>query len=133
MIRKTICAALAVSAASLLVPPQAEASQVVSRWFNGNWQCRIDGRPAQMRWEVRSKTVQNCSGGTCSQAQIAYYQGWFSDNGARFVPLTHVSSSTSTLTLRHADGNTWFLRYSGGRANGHTTWNGRRYPLSCSR
>lgn len=133
MLKKTICAVLAASAAALLAPANADASQVATGWYHGNWNCRIDGRPAQMRWEVRSKTVQSCRGNICSQYQTAYHQGWFSDNGARFVPLTYVSSTGSTLTLRHADGNTWFLRYSGGRANGHTTWNGRRYPLSCSR
>lgn len=133
LLEKSICAAIALMAAATFVPADAHASQVASRWFSGTWQCRIDGRPAQMRWEVRSKTIQNCRGNICSQSQVAYYQGWFSDNGARFVPLTHVGSSGSTLTLRHSDGNTWFLRYASGRANGHTTWNGRRYPLSCSR
>ena len=106
-------AAVSATTVVLTTPSQADASQVATGWYQGSWRCNIDGRPAQMRWEVRSKTVQNCRGNICSQYQTAYYQGWFSDNGSRFVPLTHVSSSSSTLTLRHADGNTWFLPWIG--------------------
>ena len=35
------------------LPEPAHASQVVGQWYHGNWSCRIDGRPARMRWVVR--------------------------------------------------------------------------------
>lgn len=112
----------------------ASASMVVREWYFGTWNCNIDGRPARMTWRVVDDSRTTCSGDVCSTTSGVAIRGSFSDNGGAWVPLTRVSSGTSFLSLRHADGNFWRLNVTGpGRAAGWTTWSGRRFPLSCWR
>lgn len=134
-------AATARAAAALLAalaaasPGGAGASTMAGQWYHGEWSCRIDGRPARMSWRVVDDPRTVCHGdGTCTSTSGVAERGRFSDNGSRWVPLRRVSSDADTLVLRHADGNRWRLDAVGPRrAEGWTTWQGRRFPLSCAR
>lgn len=118
---------LAVSAPTL--------ASTVSGWWGGTWRCSIDGRPAQMKWTVVDDSQQTCSGDTCTTTSGVRWKGSFSDNGSRWVPLTEPrQGQQGGLFFRHADGNQWYLsKPVSNRSSGWTTWNGRRYPLSCWR
>ena len=120
--------------AGLAVGGPAQASMGVTQWFNGTWNCTIDGRPSVMRWRYVDDSQTNCSGGVCSSTSGVALRGSFSDNGSPFVRLTRITSSSTVLTMRHPDGNRWRLDMRApGRATGYTTWNGQRYPLICNR
>ena len=108
---------------------------MVSGWWGGNWNCTIDGRPARMSWSAVDDTRTQCSGGACTSTSGARWMGKFSDNGSRWVALTDArAGNLGGLHFRHADGNPWFLAApDSGRTKGWTTWNGKRYPLSCQR
>jgi Family of unknown function (DUF6006) len=110
------------------------ASQAVG-WWGGNWNCNIDGRSARMRWNVVDDSQTTCNGNICSTTSGVRWQGSFSDNGSRWVPLTNPREGhQGGLYFRHADGNQWYLpKPTGNRTTGWTTWNGKRYPLSCWR
>lgn len=110
------------------------ASQAVG-WWGGNWNCNIDGRSAQMKWIVVDDSQTTCNGNICSTTSGVRWQGSFSDNGSRWVPLTNPrEGNRGGLYFRHADGNQWYLgKPAGNRTTGWTTWNGKRYPLSCWR
>jgi hypothetical protein len=102
----------------VLRPRVADAARVAANpWWQGEWSCTIDGRPARMIWNNR--------------------QGQFSDNGSAFVPLTFSSHDARNSILRffHSDGNQWQLQQTldPRLADGYTTWNGRQYPLRCRR
>jgi hypothetical protein len=115
----------------VFVPAQAGS---LSGWWKGSWTCKIDGRPAQMKWDiVDSETT--CDGDICRTTSGVRWQGSFSDNGSRWVPLTDASrGKKGGLFFRHADGNQWYLpEPKGDKTTGWTTWNGNRYELSCRR
>lgn len=107
----------------------------VAGWWGGSWSCTIDGRPARMKWHAADDSRVDCDGGTCAGTSGARWVGRFSDNGAAWVPLTEPrKGNQGGFFFRHADGNQWYLAAPGnGTATGWTTWNGRRYPLSCRR
>ena len=111
-------------------------ASTVSGWWGGTWACTIDGRPAQMKWVAvdDSQTTHN-GDGTSTTTSGARWKGSFSDNGSRWVPLTQPrAGQQGGLFFRHADGNQWYLaKPLGNRTAGWTTWNGRRYPLSCQK
>ena len=119
-------------AVCLAVSAPAVASTLAG-WWGGTWACSIDGRPAQMKWVAVSDSQQTCSNGTCTQTSGVRWKGSFSDNGSRWVPLTDPrTGQQGGLFFRHADGNQWYLpKPVGNRTSGWTTWNGKRYPLSC--
>lgn len=125
---------LPVLLAGLALGSSAQASMGVTQWYNGTWNCTIDGRPSVMRWRYVDDSQTNCSGGVCSSTSGVALRGSFSDNGSAFVRLTRIASNSTVLTMRHPDGNSWRLvMRAPGRADGYTTWNGRRYPLICNR
>jgi hypothetical protein len=97
--------------------------------------CNIDGRPARMKWVAVDDSQTTCDGDTCSTSSGARWKGSFSDNGSRWVPLNEPrQGDKGGLFFRHADGNKWYLpKPAGNKTTGWTTWNGRRYPLSCWR
>jgi hypothetical protein len=107
----------------------------VSGWWGGNWTCTIDGRPARMKWFPVDDSDSSCDGDTCSTTSGVRWQGRFSDNGSAWVDLSNPTTGTrGGLYFNHADGNRWYLpKPSANRSTGWTTWNGRRYPLSCWR
>ena len=110
----------------------AHAGQVPG-WWGGTWTCNIDGRPARMKWSAVDDSETTCNGDVCSSTSGVRWQGSFSDNGSRWVPLTDPSKGKKGgLFFRHADGNQWYLpEPKRNKTTGWTTWNGRRYPLSC--
>jgi Family of unknown function (DUF6006) len=129
---------LALFALTCLVPSDASASFVQTKWYFGNWNnCLIDGRPAKMQWKVVDDPQTSCDGNVCSSSSGVKVVGRFSDNGGAWVPLKVQSSSGNDLKIRYqgAEPDNWFLRYSPTKksASGWTTWRGNRYPLSCSR
>lgn len=108
----------------------------VSGWWGGMWACTIDGRPARMQWSIVADSQGGCDGeGNCTQTSGVKWSGRFSDNGSRWVPLTNAREGTKGgVFFRHADGNQWYLGKPAGNATtGYTTWQGKRYPLSCRR
>lgn len=107
----------------------------VSGWWGGSWTCDIDGRPARMKWSIVEDGQANCDGAECSSTSGVRWKGSFSDNGSRWVPLTNPrNDKKGGLYFYHADGNQWHLaRPQGNKTAGWTTWNGKRYPLSCWR
>lgn len=122
-------------ALSFAVSNSATASQLVGRWWDGSWNCNIDGRPARMRWNIVDDSRTTCNGSICTTTSGVRRQGSFSDNGSRWVPLSDPrEGNQGGLYFRHADGNQWYLpKPTGNRTTGWTTWNGQRYSLSCWR
>jgi hypothetical protein len=118
------------------VSDSASASMLVG-WWGGKWSCNIDGRSARMRWAPVEAGINMCdeNGRNCVRNDRLRWLGGFSDNGSREVRLTDArEGSRGGLNFRHADGNHWYLaKPAGNKATGWTTWNGRRYPLSCWR
>jgi hypothetical protein len=110
-------------------------ASTVSGWWGGTWTCSIDGRPARMKWVVVNDDQGTCNGDSCTSTSGARWKGSFSDNGSRWVPLTNPRlGNQGGVYFRHADGNQWYLpKPTNNRTSGWTTWNGRRYPLSCQR
>ena len=111
------------------------AGTIIGEWWDGNWNCTIDGRPARMRWRIVNDSQGSSSGGVATQTSGVKRIGQFSDNGSAWVPLSDARrASNGGLLFRHADGNQWFLpREQGGRTSGWTTWQGKKFPLICSR
>jgi hypothetical protein len=130
-VRKTIY-----TAALLLLAcgAEANASLVVRQWYHGRWSCLIDGRPSHMDWKQVNATRQTCSGGVCTQVPEVRQVGWFWDRSGPWVRLYYAGSSDRGLSMLHANRDPWVLnRTSASQAIGHTTWQGRRYPLSCNK
>ncbi len=132
---RSIAVSIVAMSASLLVAAPVQAG-TVSGWWGGSWSCSIDGRPARMRWSVVDDSQTSCDGdGVCTQTSGVKWSGRFSDNGSQWVPLTNARlGNNGGVFFRHADGNQWYLAKPVGNAtSGYTTWQGRRYPLSCRR
>lgn len=112
---------LAISFGLALFVTSPISADTIEGWWGGNWACKIDGRPARMKWIP----AEGGSG--------LYWKGSFSDNGSRWVPLTNArKGNQGGLYFNHADGNKWYLaKPAGHKTSGWTTWNGQRYPLSC--
>ncbi len=113
-----------------------QASQVVSQWYLGKWNCSIDGRPAKMQWLVVDDTQTSCSGDVCSSSSGVKVVGRFSDNGSAWVPLSKRYLQGNEFGIRYLgkEQDNWLLRYNPQAkvANGWTTWRDNRYPLQCS-
>ncbi|MGN7916535.1 MULTISPECIES: DUF6006 family protein [Lysobacter] len=126
--------ALAIAAAAEGCSPVA-ASQV-SGWWDGNWNCTIDGRPAKMKWSAVNDSQTTCDDDeVCTHTFGARWKGRFSDNGSAWVALNNARrGKNGGLYFNHADGNRWYLPTpTDNRSKGWTTWNGQRYPLVCWR
>lgn len=116
----------------LMAQPHDAAASTVAGWWGGSWNCNIDGRPARMRWAAVDAGQTECDGSVCTSTSAVRWDGRFSDNGSRWVPLRSPQGAQGGFYFRHADGNRWYLAQPvAGRANGWTTWNGKRYPLAC--
>lgn len=118
-----------------MLPESVNAGLAVTQWYHGMWDCRIDGRPAQMQWSVVNDSRTSCNGDICSTTSGVKTVGRFSDNGSRWVPLAINWSSGNRLGIRYqgAEPDNWFLQFSDRTriATGWTTWRGNRYPLQC--
>ena len=123
----------AIFAAALAASAPAGASQVAGRWFMGDWRCTLDGRPTRIVWNVVSVEHGEHHGGHGTSVAGAEWRGRFFDRGA-WADLSFVRATSTTLNFKHADGNGWFLRrISATQARGNSTWNGRPYPLACTK
>jgi hypothetical protein len=126
-------AAAALIVAGLGGSGPAAASQVPGAWFMGDWRCILDGRPTQMVWRVVSVDHGSSDGEVGTSVAGAERRGRFLDRGV-WSDLTFGRATSTTLNFRHSDGNGWFLRrLSATAARGNSTWNGRPYPLSCTK
>jgi Family of unknown function (DUF6006) len=115
---------------------EAIASQAVSQWYFGKWNCTIDGRPAKMQWLVVDDSQTSCSGKVCSSSSGVKVVGEFSDNGGAWVPLAkrYVQGNEFGIRYLGREQDNWLLRYNPKSkvASGWTTWRGNRYPLQCT-
>jgi len=120
-------------AALLAAATPATASTVAGGWYMGDWRCVLDGRQTRMVWRIVSVDHGSSDGETGTSIAGAERRGRFLDRGA-WSDLTFARATSTTLNFRHADGNGWFLRrLSATQARGNSTWNGRPYPLSCTK
>lgn len=137
LLRKRALGVALVPLSILLTISAAQASQVASEWFFGNWNCQIDGRPAKMQWQVVNDPQTHCEGGVCSSTSGVKVVGRFSDNGGPWVPLVKRYRHGNDFGIRYqgAEPDNWFLRYDPRwkTATGWTTWRGNRYPLQCQK
>jgi hypothetical protein len=118
-------------AATPAVP--AAASQVGGAWFMGDWRCTLDGRATRMIWRNVSVDLGSDDGDIGTSIAGVERRGRFLDGGT-WTDLTFVRATSTTLNFRHSDGNAWFLRrLSATQARGNSTWNGRPYPLACTK
>jgi Family of unknown function (DUF6006) len=126
-------------ALACVLPAQgAFASLAAGQWYIGDWDdCRIDGRPARMRWRIVNAPQNSCNGNLCNSTSGYKLVGSFSDMGSAWVPLSIRYNQNNQLGIRYLgdEQNNWVLRYNPKTkiAKGHTTWRGKQYPLSCSR
>lgn len=126
-------AASALFAAALAGSAPAAASQVAGAWFMGDWRCTLDGRQTRMAWRNVSVDLGSNEGDIGTSVAGVERRGRFLDRGA-WSDLTFARATSTTLHFRHSDGNAWFLRrLSPTAARGNSTWNGRPYPLSCTK
>lgn len=131
--RIKLLTAAALSAAALAASAPAGASQVPGAWYMGDWRCTLDGRPTRIVWEVVSVEHGAHHGGHGTSVAGAERRGRFWDRGA-WADLALGRATSTTLHFKHADGNNWFLRrISATQARGNSTWNGRPYPLACTK
>ncbi|HEX8574368.1 MAG TPA: DUF6006 family protein [Allosphingosinicella sp.] len=121
------------TAALLAATAPATASTVPGGWFIGDWRCTLDGRQTRMTWRIVSVDYGRTDGEVGTSVAGAEYRGRFMDGGT-WTDLTYGRATSTTLNFRHSDGNAWFLRrISATQARGNSTWNGRPYPLSCTK
>ena len=126
-------AAAALLVAALAGSAPAAASQVAGGWYMGEWRCTLDGRATRMVWRAVSVDHGRHDGDVGTSVAGAETRGRFLDGG-RWTDLTFTRATSTTISFRHSDGNTWFLRrLSATQARGNSTWNGRPYPLSCTK
>lgn len=129
--KRFLTAALLVAAFSGGAP--ATASQAPGAWFMGDWRCTLDGRATRMVWRNVSVDHGSHHGDVGTSVAGVERRGRFQDGGA-WADLTFGRATSTTLNFRHADGNNWFLRrISATQARGNSTWNGRPYPLACTK
>ena len=126
-------AAAGLFAAAMAGSVPASASQVAGAWFMGDWRCTLDGRATRMVWRNVDVDHGSSHGDIGTSVAGVERRGRFLDRGA-WSDLTFVRATSTTLNFRHSDGNGWFLRrLSPTSARGNSTWNGRPYPLACTK
>jgi hypothetical protein len=112
----------------------AQGSTGSGEWFHGRWACTIDGRPSTMVWRIVDDPRTTCSGRICTSTSGVRTAGFFKERTGPWVPLRRVGSSATGLRIVHNEADPWVLNRRGPNlAQGHTTWRGGRYPLSCRR
>ena len=123
----------ALAAAAMAGGAPAGASQVAGGWYMGNWRCTLDGRPTRIVWDVVSVEHGGHHGDHGTSVAGAERRGRFWDRGS-WVTLSFGRATSTALYFKHPDGNDWYLRRtSATQASGHSTWQGRRYPLACTK
>jgi Family of unknown function (DUF6006) len=126
-------AATALFAAALAGSGPAGASQVAGGWYTGDWRCTLDGRLTRIVWDVVSVDRGSSDDDVGTSVAGAERRGRFWDWGS-WAGLSLGRATSTAVHFKHADGNNWYLRRaSAGQATGYSTWQGRRYPLSCTK
>lgn len=126
-------ASAALIAAAFAGGAPAPASQVAGGWYMGDWRCTLDGRPTRIVWDVVSVDRGSSDGDIGTSIAGAERRGRFWDRGS-WANLSLGRATSTTIHFKHADGNNWFLRrISATQARGNSTWNGRPYPLACTK
>ncbi len=128
-------AAAALFAAAMAGSAPAPASQVAGGWYMGDWRCTLDGRATRIVWDVASVEHGSSHHGASHGTSVsgAERRGRFWDRGT-WVDLSFGRATSTTVHFQHPDGNNWYMRrISATQANGYSTWQGRRYPLSCTK
>ncbi|WP_437720871.1 DUF6006 family protein [Sorangium sp. So ce861] len=122
---------------SVLAGHRASASTCAQHWSFGRWSCSIDGRPSEMVWECVDDSRRHCRpDGTCTMTSGVKVAGWFREANSSWVNLVRGSATAGDLHFTYTgDATAWYLRYDPRSlsATGWTTWQGRRYPLTCRR
>ena len=86
-----------------------------------------------MEWLAADDQQTSCDGDICSTSMGVKVVGRYSDKGQPWANLTVAGSSSAQLTMRYAGGDRWQLNQeSEGIASGWSTWQGKRYALSCA-
>jgi hypothetical protein len=121
---------------STLVSTVGASTSPLPQWASGESNCKIDGRPAKMIWQVVDDPQVECDGDICSTTSGVKTVGRFSDSGSAWVELRMAGvPNRNTLNIRYlgAEQDNWQLVYDAATevAKGWTTWRGKRYPLSC--
>ncbi len=135
--------ALAATPLLLLAGP-AGAQISAPPWFNGKWNCSLDGVAGQMFWGygqgLNDKAPANapCDGSECSitSDNTAPYGGRFESNGVPVTYLTVYSQNATAFTMSTQRGNIWLLQQAGDprRVFGRATYgDGSSKPLECTR
>lgn len=125
--------AAALFAAALAGGGPARASQVGGGWYMGDWRCTLDGRPTRIVWDVVSVDRGGDDGDVGTSVAVAERRGRFWDRGS-WAELSLGRATSTTVHFKHADGNNWYMRRaSATQATGYSTWQGRRFPLSCTK
>jgi Family of unknown function (DUF6006) len=122
MIRQTLLV-LSILATTLYHPPSAEASYA-AKWFDGNWNCKIGDRSAQMNWRMAYDTPDS------------KYLGKFRDNGGSWTSISEISSNYNTLRMRFDRTNaSWTLTHfpRRGVVEGSINLQRQRQPISCTK
>ena len=120
-------------AAALAAGAPAAASQVGGGWYMGDWRCTLDGRPTRIVIDVVSVEHGSHDGHVGTSVAGAERRARFWDRGS-WVNLSLGRATSTALHFKHPDGNDWYLRRTTAtQATGYSTWNGRRYPLACTR
>ncbi len=114
----------------------SSASQVASQWYFGDWNCTIDGRSARMVWKVVDDPQTHCDGNVCSSSSGVAIRGWFNDSSSRWVSLEQPRVQGNDFSFVYTgDRTNWFLRADASKRYtvGNTVWQGKAYPLSCTK
>ena len=124
-------------ALSLLFTSQAHALLFTPQFYEGLWNCTLDGRNVRISWQQESRSNVTCNDGYCTYRPYIAVIGWFeeTERGGAWVSLSDVRHPLrGRITFRHPDGNTWTLNDARpGVMRGNSTWRGRSYPLACER
>ncbi len=126
-------AGAALLAAGLAAGAPAGASQVAGAWYMGDWRCTLDGRQTRIVWDTVNVDHGSHKGHAGTSVAGVERRGRFWDRGS-WANLSLGRATSTTLHFKHSDGNNWFLRrISPTQVRGNSTWNGRAYPLSCTK
>lgn len=116
----------------------ATALTVIALPHEGRWDCTLDGRAVTITWQYDIGGRQECSGNYCTNIPTVDVVGWFRETARggdwrRFD--AHDYDYRAKRVRFDFRGDPWELRPGADRdrLEGHSTWRGRRFPLSCTR
>ena len=93
LLQKCLLGLMLIPCGLLFNPGTINASQVVTQWYFGSWDCNIDGRNAKMQWLVVDDPQTQCDGDICRTTSGVKVVGQFSNNGSAWVSLAKHSAN----------------------------------------